>query len=288
MKKIISFDKSLDFKSMVGEITSISLDHTLKFVDGSNIEGEFLIAGSYKLTEASRLEENFDFRVPVEIALGEVLDLSSAKIEIEDFNYEIENDDTLICHIEIKVEGVEEVTIEEIDEETPTLQNDTPILESVTNENEEILERECDGDMGNKLTSDEPVDKNIKEIESSKEVDINNSEEELKEDEDNILEDPNRKLTKQETVENNKQEVEEEEVDNNEVSSNVGSLFSSFKDSDETFSTYSVYILRGDETIESIMSKYNVNKEQLENYNDLSNLESGSKVIIPTTNERDS
>ena len=31
----------------------------------------------------------------------------------------------------------------------------------------------------------------------------------------------------------------------------VGSLFSSFKDSDETFATYSVYIVRQNDTIES-------------------------------------
>ena len=66
---------------------------------------------------------------------------------------------------------------------------------------------------------------------------------------------------------------------------NVGSLFSSFKDSDETFSTYSVYILRNEETVETILEKYKVTREELEKYNDLTNLSIGTKIIIPTIND---
>ena len=68
-----------------------------------------------------------------------------------------------------------------------------------------------------------------------------------------------------------------------EPTKNVGSLFSSLDNSEETFSTYSVYILRQEETIQSLIEKYHVTKEELENYNDLSNLTIGSKIIIPST-----
>ena len=68
-----------------------------------------------------------------------------------------------------------------------------------------------------------------------------------------------------------------------ETTKNVGSLFSSLDSSEETFSTYSVYILRQEETIQSLIEKYHVTKEELENYNDLSNLTIGSKIIIPNT-----
>ena len=76
-----------------------------------------------------------------------------------------------------------------------------------------------------------------------------------------------------------------EVISTTEVSENsveVGSLFSSFKESDETFATYSVYIFRQNDTIEAVMDKYQVTKEELENYNDLSSLTIGSKLIIPT------
>ena len=81
---------------------------------------------------------------------------------------------------------------------------------------------------------------------------------------------------------NDQKEQETTEQSNAE---NVGSLFSSFKDSDETFATYSVYILRQEETIQTLIEKYHTTKEELEDYNDLSNLTIGTKIIIPTKNE---
>ena len=123
MKKNVAFEKKIQFSTMIGEVTSISLEHTLKFVDASNIEGAFLLTGTYKMTEASRLEENFSYRIPTEIALTEKVDLNTSKIEISDFTYEIENDDIMVCHIELLIEGSE-------------------LLE----EDKQGEERECDGD----------------------------------------------------------------------------------------------------------------------------------------------
>ena len=62
-------------------------------------------------------------------------------------------------------------------------------------------------------------------------------------------------------------------------------MFSSFKDSDESFATYSVYIVRENDTIDTIMNKYQVHREELEDYNDLDNLIVGTKIIIPTQHE---
>ena len=69
----------------------------------------------------------------------------------------------------------------------------------------------------------------------------------------------------------------------NELTEKTGSLFTSLDSSEETFSTYSVYILRQEETVQSIIEKYHISKEELENYNDLSNLSVGTKIIIPNT-----
>ena len=66
---------------------------------------------------------------------------------------------------------------------------------------------------------------------------------------------------------------------------NVNSLFQAFENSEETFTTYSVYIVRKEDSLEKIMDDYKVNKEQLSEYNDLSTIEVGSKIIIPTCNE---
>ena len=61
MKKKITFKKEVEFPTMIGEITEVSLDHNLKYIDEKNIEGDLLLSGKYKITEASRLEEDFNY-----------------------------------------------------------------------------------------------------------------------------------------------------------------------------------------------------------------------------------
>lgn len=63
----------------------------------------------------------------------------------------------------------------------------------------------------------------------------------------------------------------------------VKNLFDSFDESNDTFVTYKVCIVKEGDTIDSILLKYSVTKETLEQYNDLSNIKIGDKVIIPTS-----
>lgn len=254
MKKIISFEKNLDFNSMIGEVSAISLDHTLKFTSDNSIEGEFIISGKYKLTEASILEEDFNYNLPVDILLNEKLELETAKIDIDDFYYEIENDSAIVCHIDVKVEGVEK--IEEVKEDEKIVEEATIISEpqkEIPVINTDDSPRECDGEKEEQETCEAKIDTkrddNMEEIQTEVETE------------------------------------EQEEMKNNQQTEEVGSLFSSFKESDETFSSYSVYIIRENETVQSLIEKYKTTKEELENYNDLSNITIGSKIIIPTANE---
>ena len=226
MKKIISFEKKLEFPSMVGEITSIALEHTLEFKSPTLIEGAFLITGTYKLTEASCIEDNFNFKVPTEIMLTENIDITTGKITVDDFFYEIENDESLVCHIDVLVEGLEEIFIEE------------QPLQEIERQIEEI--RECDGDEN-------------KEIEIPHKEQREDVKEEIEEIEELVLEEQ--------------------------------SLFSNLKDDEDTFTTYSIYIIRQDETIQTVLEKYKITKEELEEYNDLSNITEGSKVIIPVNDK---
>ena len=43
--------------------------------------------------------------------------------------------------------------------------------------------------------------------------------------------------------------------------------------------------MRENDTVNTIIEKYKVNKEELEEYNNLQELKIGSKVIIPSNNE---
>jgi len=277
MKKIISFEKEIAFSSMIGEVTSIALDHTLKFIDSSSVKGNFVISGTYKMTEASTLEEKFSYEIPTEIDLSERLDLETCKISIDDFTYEVVNEDTLKCSIDVLVEGVEEIVLEE----------DVEVLDADD-------DRECDGDKKEDKEIEIPIKEEVKVVDKEKdtnvieEVDKNdtpireNIEVVAKEDEENT-----EKL--EEVVVINKDNLEEKKKVEKEVkndnSTNIGSLFASLDGADETFTTYSVYIFRREDTLDKVLDKYKITREQLCEYNDLDNLEIGSKLIIPSTNE---
>ena len=52
----------------------------------------------------------------------------------------------------------------------------------------------------------------------------------------------------------------------------------------EEYKTYYVYIVRDGDNIDTILTKYNVTKETLSEYNDLSEIKLGDKIIIPEKN----
>lgn len=251
MKKKVAFQKEIEFPTMIGEVSAISLEHNLKFVDESSVEGELLLSGKYKLTEASRLEEDFSYKIPTEIALTEKLDLNTAKIEITDFYYEIANEDTMVCNIELLIDGVEVVELEDTSED---------------NEDADKMDRECDGDS-----------KETKEIELPKIE---------KEESAQIIEE---KEAETEVLENKREEMKEEvgkmgivkKEEKIEVDKEVKSLFANIADDQETYGTFLVYIVRQNESINSIIEKYNTSVEEIEKYNDLNDLSIGTKLIIP-------
>ena len=163
----------------------------------------------------------------------------------------------MICYIDVKIEGVE--IIEEPEEKEEEKKTIEPAIPSPPKEEQETRcveeetknERECDGDKIMEETSEEKVEITPNETVAS---------------------------TNNENIEN----IITTNNDNN-LSEKAGSLFTSLDSSEETFSTYSVYILRQEETVQSIIEKYHISKEELENYNDLSNLSVGTKIIIPNT-----
>ena len=294
MKKTISFEKKIEFPTMIGEISAISLEQDLKFIDESNVMGNLKISGRYKMTEASRIEEDFNYQLPVEIILTEKLDLATSKVDIEDFYYEIENDDTMICYIDIKVEGVEIIDeIEKEEQELIALEEIKKVEDYNHNETLDEQEERCIEEEPKESLEDEKIaPQNITEpskiIESTSQEKTATSKEESKDTTDTKdIEEGSRECDDDYNIEMESEEMPKEtkETQTTEINQEVGSLFSSFKDSDETFATYSVYILRQEETIQTVIEKYHTTKEELEKYNDLTNLTVGTKLIIPTQNE---
>ena len=264
MKQIVTLEKEIAFKTMVGEISSISLEPDLAFINDSEIEGNLIISGTYKMTEASTIEEEFSYKVPVEIMLTTALEEETRKVDINNFTYAIVNEEALSIIVELLIEGLEKIEVEE-------------------EEVEEVIEHkeEVSADVR------EVKDENIRESENvedntKEEIEVLTTDEE-KEEEPVSLEE---KLPSLEEVPVMKEEekvtepVMKEDTSNKQV---MDSIFSAFANTEETYSTYSVYILREDDNLEEVIAKYNTNREVLSEYNDLDNLKVGSKLIIPTS-----
>ena len=265
MKQIIPFEKEIPFKTMIGEITSISLEHTLEVGHNKVIKGDFIVGGSYKLTEASQLEEEFTYHIPCEISINEDYDVSNVSVAIDDFYYEILNEDTLKVNIDVLIDGLEYIKVEEMDIEKDIEEpvRNMPIDEEVETILEELEEEMASGD--NQVREEELQE----EKEEPREAVVEPIPVEVKE-EKIPLEIP--------VVPSNAAKEEKSEASK----PSLTSLFDAFKDSDETFSTYYVYIVREEDTIDGILDKYQVNRDDLALYNNLENVVAGMKLVIPS------
>lgn len=271
MRQIVSLEKEIVFKTMIGEICSISLEHDLSFINESEIEGNLIISGTYKMTEASTLEEEFNYKIPVEIMLTTNLLEDKRKIDINDFTYKIINEEALNIKVEILIEGLEKVDVTDI------MEKDSE-LESVVLEKEPLkdeVKEECSVRESKDLeVIDTPKERKDEEVEDVLDANLVEPLEEVE-----VLEEEPLKEVK---VMKDESEIEvNQENDNNTNKEVMDSIFSSFANTKETYSTYSIYILREDDSIDEVMNKYKVNREILGEYNDLENLKVGTKLIIP-------
>lgn len=79
-------------------------------------------------------------------------------------------------------------------------------------------------------------------------------------------------------------EIEEKVPVSEEIDSK--SIFDNFSDTKENYATYRVYIVRENDTIDTIIQKYSMTREELEMYNDLSEIKMGDKLILPNINAK--
>lgn len=111
----------------------------------------------------------------------------------------------------------------------------------------------------------------LEEIPIIEEVRKENELKEVEIEKTNILEEDNQEI--EENLEKS-EEIKERCIEPEE------DLFKEVE-TDEIYSSYSVYIVREGDTIESIISKYSIDKDKLQEYNDLKDLKIGDKLIIP-------
>ena len=138
MKNIIPFKKDVIFKTNLSEITSISLENTLNLKDDT-ISGDFIISGEYKVSDNSETVEPFELNLPFEIVLDDRFETNKATIDIDDFYYEIVNNNVLSVSIDVLVDHLQEKPLIEVDD-LVDMTKKVDILESEDEEVEEIKE----------------------------------------------------------------------------------------------------------------------------------------------------
>ena len=75
--------------------------------------------------------------------------------------------------------------------------------------------------------------------------------------------------------------LEKNDIDLNSNINNITNIINN----ENKYYTYKVYIVREGDTIETICSKYNVNVNDIKEYNNINEINIGDKIIIPQINE---
>lgn len=145
MKQVIPFYKEIVFKNNIANLTSISLEHTEKILDGE-VSGEFIVYGDYKIHNDTTEKEEFKYKLPFTALIPNDIDPSTVSIDINDFRYEQIDNDVLRVDIDFCIEG--EVLQEVVD--------DREILDEV----DDSISEEIDEILG------------FKEVEKLEEIDI--------------------------------------------------------------------------------------------------------------------
>lgn len=244
MKQIIPFEKDILFKTKIGELTSISLDNDLILKGEDLIIGNFYIKGTYKMLSSSTSEEEYSYKIPCEIQISDEYDTYDCNIDIDDFTYEIKNDDTLYVKISVSIDNlVKKETLKDITEQLETreelpTENSTPLVERIVPETPKEIK-----------TTEEPKEEINEQQEQQRDIP------EVVDERENIS--PINVI--------------------NDIKSDI------IKETEERYLTYKVYIVTEEDTIETITEKYNVTKEQIKDYNEFDNLQAGMKLVIPST-----
>lgn len=217
MKKTINYEKDILFKTNIGSICSISLEHDFT-VDNGFLRGDFIVSGDYKPNELSINKEPFNYHLPLEYELPNNVDLSSLSYEVENFEYNVCND-VLTVYIDFGIR-YDEIETEPIIPEAEELNIDDMILSKI------------DEDTGS------------------------------------------------DRVEVVKEETKEDRLDPEDKNMILNNLTD-----DDNYVKYHIHIVRDGDTLDSISSKYNVTKDLIKEYNNISELNVLDKIIIPVSNE---
>ena len=237
MKTIIPYEHDIKFDTKIAEITSISLEREDKLTD-TEIVGDFIISGDYKVHSISVNKEQFKYRLPFSIELSDNLIRDSINYDVSDFTYDIKDNNILTIKIEMTLNA------EEVEPEPVEVIEDMPVdsLQRGPEESTTEISPELDAELTSMINSQKEETNNIP---------ITNSE-----------------IT---TTDNS----------TNLTDSSKDIIMNNVTNTANTYITYNVYIVKDNDTIDTICNTYNVSKELIQEYNDIHDLKTGDKLLIP-------
>jgi len=266
MKMNIPYEKEIVFNTKIAEITSISLEYEANIFD-EDIQGDFIVSGDYKIHELSVNKEPFKYRIPFSIELTDNIIRDSIHYDIHNFTYEVIDEDTLKVNIDLLL-NYEEVS-KDTKDSLEDKQEDTNIVDAKieeANTDREFNDLLEDIELNNKMN--EGIENKIKDNEITntiidKKVDASI----LK---DNHLFSDNTSMKKEQTIKENTVSDDSKEMVLNNVSNALN-----------TYVTYHIHILNEGEDINTVMNKYKVSKDVINEYNNELEWVVGDKIIIP-------
>ena len=283
MKENFKIEKELLFKNNIKEITSISLDRDYK-ITNNEIVGNFIINGDYKIHEVSINREKFNFKIPFKHSITNDIDKDSINLEITDFVYDYNKDDLLV-NIEYEIVGDrKDILIFDNEETLDEFLNkrEVEVIDTRIDSIKENLESVSEfGEDSNVIILPNISEKNsVENCEGREELsnideDITISDQSIERNNNTLNKDENNKISKEEIEEKlNLVDEEERNMKTEEIINNVSSI-------QDKFVTYKIYKVSQEDTLESIVLKYHTSVEEIKEYNELSNINVGDKIIIP-------
>lgn len=260
----IPFTKDIELARKIYEITSISLEHEIKVQDGA-LNGNFIVSGDFKSHEVSVNKEAFSYVLPFVIDIQDDVDPDTIEFMIDDFTYEIIDNSSLRVNIDFSIIASKKEIIEE---KIETLFEDasTVLPEKEEREEEKIEEQEIKEEKISNVEKEEIIKKEEEKTEEKEEIP------EIKENEEN-------KTDKDRAILGINSALKEEEPKGEDT------IINNIKDKDDEYTTYHIHMVNDGETIETICTMYNSNINILGEYNDINNISSKDKIIIPEKDE---
>jgi len=246
----IPFENTLEFKTNISEITKMSLEHDFN-VNDSAVLGNFYISGEYRVHEVSVNKESFNYTLPFTVELRDDIKKETLEFNIEDFSYDIVDNNKLKVNIEYSLKA------------------------EVEEKEEELFERINEDELESELAF----------IDSFLEDEIEKEETEIVEVEEKSETKECAKETFEIEEEKEKVEVVNDIKDERINKEQEKTIMDTIKDGDDTFVTYHIHVVKDSETVESICSMYGVTNSLISDYNNINSMTIGDKILIPKVDE---